>query len=72
MGWTVRSSMSLIFITSRPAVGSTQRPLQWVLPSGVKPLGGAADHSLPLITEAKNLRTSTTLVCLHGVIRGKF
>lgn len=75
MGWTVRSSTFPISITSRPALGSTQLPLQWVmgvLPLGVKSLGCAADLSLPPSVEVKNLRTSTTLVCLHGVIRGIF
>jgi hypothetical protein len=74
MGSTVRSSMSPIFITSRLTIESIQRPFQWVMgfiPLGLKRLWRAAHHSLPPSVEVKNLRTSTTPVRLHGVIRGK-
>jgi hypothetical protein len=43
---------------SRPAVGPTQRPINWVpgaLSMGVKKLGHEADHSLRSCVEFKNV-----------------
>jgi hypothetical protein len=43
-------------MSSRPALGSTQPPIQWVpgsLSPGVKWPGREADHSLPASTEVK-------------------
>jgi hypothetical protein len=40
-------------ISSRPALGSTQRPIQWVL--GVKRPGREADHSPPTSAEVKKM-----------------
>jgi hypothetical protein len=43
---------------SRPALGPTQRPIQWIpraLSLGVKRPGREADHSLPLSAEVKNV-----------------
>jgi len=37
---------------SRPALGSTQLPIQWV--PGLKRLGRKADHSSPSSAEVKN------------------
>jgi hypothetical protein len=47
------------FISSRPALGSTQPPIQWVL--GVKRQGREADHSLLTSAEVKKtwIYTST-------------
>ena len=78
MGWTVRSSISLLSKTFRPDLGTTQRPLHWVLrvlSSGVKPPERAADHSPPSSAEVKNEWGSTSTpppVRLHGVVRDKF
>jgi hypothetical protein len=51
--------------SSRPALGSTQPPIQWVpgvFSSGVKRPGCEADHSLPASAEVKKMwiYTSTT------------
>jgi hypothetical protein len=46
----------LFSTSSRPAVGSTQPPIQWVpgtLSPGVKRSGREADHSPPAIAEVK-------------------
>jgi hypothetical protein len=45
-------------MSSRPALGSTQPPIQWLpgaLSPGVKRPGGEADHSLPASTEVKKM-----------------
>jgi hypothetical protein len=47
--------------SSRPAVGSTQPPIQWVLGAlfrGVKRLGGEADHSPPASAEVKKCNSA--------------
>jgi hypothetical protein len=59
---------------SKPALGSTQPPIQWVpgaLSLGVKQPGHEADHQLHLVLKAKNACscTSTPPVCLHGAYR---
>jgi hypothetical protein len=40
--------------SSRPALGSTQPPIQWA--PGVKRPGREADHSLPVSTKVKKMR----------------
>jgi hypothetical protein len=48
---------------SRPALGPTQPPIQWVpevLTPGVKRLDHEADHSLPSSAEVKNARSYTS------------
>jgi hypothetical protein len=51
------------FLSSRPALGSTQPPFQWVtgaLSRGIKRQGREADHSPPASVEAKKwIYTST-------------
>jgi hypothetical protein len=52
-----RGEVILSSTASRPALGPTQPPIQWVteaLPLGVKRLGREADHSPPSSTEVKN------------------
>jgi hypothetical protein len=54
----------LFFTSSRPALGPTQPPIQWVpgaLSQGVKPPGREADHSLSASAEVKKtwIYTST-------------
>jgi hypothetical protein len=52
--------------SSRPALGSTQPPIQWVpgvLSPGVKRPGREADHSHPASAEVKN-----SPIRLHGVM----
>jgi len=61
----------LFATSSRPALGPTQRPLQWVprsLSSGVKRPRREADHSPPSSDEVKNAwRYTSTSIRLHGV-----
>jgi hypothetical protein len=48
----------LFSTSSRPAVGSTQLPIQWVqraLPSGVMRAGRETNHSPPASTEVKKM-----------------
>jgi hypothetical protein len=48
----------LSFTSSRPALGPTQTPVQWVtgaLTPGVKRPGREADHSPPTSTEVKKM-----------------
>jgi len=48
---------------SRPALGPTQPPIQWVLgalSSGVKWLGHEADHSHPSSAKIKTVRSYTS------------
>jgi hypothetical protein len=61
-GWTIeefdsRQGLGILFtIVSRPALGPTQPPIQWVqgaLSLGVKLLGREADHSPPSSAEVK-------------------
>jgi hypothetical protein len=58
---------------SRPALGPTQPPIQWVrgaLSLGVKRPEGEADHSPPSSAEVKNAWCYTsTPQCLHGVVK---
>jgi len=65
---------------SRPALGPTQPPIQWVprIPSvgggGGKAVGAWGDHSLSSSAEVKNWwsYTSTHLVCLCGMCSNNF
>jgi hypothetical protein len=63
----------LFSIASRPALVSTQPPIQWV-PGPLSPrinwLGREADHSPPCSAEVKNAwsYTSTPPIRLHGVV----
>jgi hypothetical protein len=53
----------LFSTSSRPALGPTQPPIQWVpgaLSPGVKRPGREADHSPPAITEVKKVRFYTS------------
>jgi len=59
-------------ITSRPALGPTQSPIQWVtgaLSLGVKQLGHEADHSLPPSVKVKQCIELYlhSPVCFHGI-----
>jgi hypothetical protein len=52
----------LLVIASRPALGPTQPPIQWVLGAlslGVKWPGRESVHSPPSSTEVKNMRSYT-------------
>jgi hypothetical protein len=52
-----RGTIFLSYTASRPALGPTQAPIQWVLESlslGVKQSGREAEHSLPSCAEFKN------------------
>jgi hypothetical protein len=52
-------------MSSRPALGSTQPPIQWVpeaLSLGVKQLGREADHSPPASAEVKKMWVYTAFV----------
>jgi hypothetical protein len=54
----------LYSMSSRPALGPTQRPIQWVpgAPSlGVKRLGRNADHSPPASSEVKKMWIYTSI-----------
>jgi hypothetical protein len=73
-GFDSRQGLGIfLFATaSRPAVGSTQPPMQWV-PGALSPevnrQGREADHSSQSSAEVKNAwsSTSTTPIRLHGV-----
>jgi hypothetical protein len=76
--WGSRKGLgNLLFTTaSRPTLGPTQPPIQWVLgalSSGVQRPGREADHSLPSSAEVKNAwsYTSTPPLRLHGVVLNK-
>jgi hypothetical protein len=63
----------LLITASRPALGPTQPPIQWVpgaLSVGVKRLGREADGSPLSSAEVKNawFYTSTPPIRLHGVV----
>jgi hypothetical protein len=65
--------ISLFSTQSRPALGPTQPPIQWVPgdPSlGVKRSGREANHTLPSSAEVNNAwsYTSTPTIRLHGVL----
>jgi hypothetical protein len=58
---------------SRPALGPTQPPIQWVpgtFPLSVKRPGREPDHSLPSSVEVKELMDvqSTPPIRVHGVV----
>jgi hypothetical protein len=57
----------LFIAASRPVLGPTQTPIQWV--SWVKRPGREADHSLPSSAEVNEWSyTSTPSIRLHGVV----
>jgi hypothetical protein len=65
--------MFLFTIVSRPALGPTQPPIQWVpgaLSLGVKQSGREGDHSPPSSAEVKNAwsYTSTPPIRFYGVV----
>jgi hypothetical protein len=72
-GWSSspgRVKNSLFSMSSRPALGTTQPPIQWVpgaLSPGVKWLGREVDHSPPASAEVKKMWIYTS-TCLHGVV----
>jgi hypothetical protein len=54
----------LLSTSSRPVLGPTQPPIQWVLgalSSGVKRQGREADHSPPVSAEAKKMGIYTSI-----------
>jgi hypothetical protein len=58
-GFESRQELGIFLFTtaSRPSLGPTQPPIQWVpgaLSLGVKRPGGEADHSIPSSAEVKN------------------
>jgi hypothetical protein len=68
---------SLFSTSSRPALGPTQPPIQWVLGAfspGLKQHGREADHSPPADAEVKKMWIYTSTpphppsICLHGVV----
>jgi hypothetical protein len=59
--------------SSRPVLGPTQPPIQWVpgaLSLGVKRPGREADNSLPSSAEVKNMWSYASIpsIRLHGVV----
>jgi hypothetical protein len=65
----------LFSTASRPALGTTQPPIQWVpetLSLGVKWLRHEVDHSPPSSAEVKNVWSyipyPRSPVCLHGIV----
>jgi hypothetical protein len=74
-GFESRQGLGIFLFTtaSRPALGPTQPPIQWVqgpLSLGVKRPGREADHSPPCGTEVKECveQYSTPPICLHGAV----
>jgi hypothetical protein len=74
-GFESRRGLGIVLYTtaSRPAVGPTQPPIQWVpgaLSLGVKRPVREADHSPPSSAEVKNAwsYTSTPPIRLHGMV----
>jgi hypothetical protein len=70
-GFDSRQGLRVFLFTNafRPALGPTQRPIQWVpgaLSLGVKLPGREADHSLPSSAEVMKLWGSP--IRLHGVV----
>jgi len=58
--------------TTRPALGSTQPPVHWVLgffPPLVKQLGHEVNHSFPSSVKVRNewSSASTPHICIHGM-----
>jgi hypothetical protein len=67
-----RLDIFLSTTASRPVLGPTQPPIQWVpgvLSLGVKRPGRETDHLPPSSAEIKNVWsfTSTPPICLHGM-----
>jgi hypothetical protein len=75
-GFESRQELGIFLFTtaSRPALGLTQLPIQWVsgaLALGVKRPGLEADHSPPPTSEVKEcveLYLHTPPIRLHGVV----
>jgi hypothetical protein len=74
-GFDSRQGMGIFLFTtaSRPALGPTQPPIQWVsgfISPGVKQPGREADHSPRSSAEVKYSWsfTSTPPIRLHGVV----
>jgi hypothetical protein len=68
-----RGKIFLLSTSSRPVLGFTQPPIQWVLGAlspVVKRPGREADHSPPTSAEVKNtwIYTSTPPIRLHGFV----
>jgi hypothetical protein len=75
VGFDSRRGLGIFLFSSasRPALESTQPPIQWVpgaLSPRVKRAGRESDHSPPSIAEVKNAwsYTSTPRIPLHGVV----
>jgi hypothetical protein len=69
MTYTCPAWIFLFATVSRPVLGPTKPPIQWVpgaLSPGVKEQGHEADHSLPSSAEVKLSYTSTTPYILMG------
>lgn len=81
MGWTLEESwvdsqqgqdISLFTVPSRPTLGCTEPPIQWVL--ALKRLGHEASHSLPSSAKLENEWTYTSaplycfMVCIGTVL----
>jgi hypothetical protein len=74
-GFESREKLGIFLFTtaSRPALGPTHLPIQWVpeaLFLGVKRPGHEADNPPPSSAEVKNAwrYTSTPPICLHGMV----
>jgi hypothetical protein len=74
-GFESRQELGIFLFTtaSRPALGPTQPPIQWVsgaLYLGVKLSGREADHSTPSNAKVKNAWSYTSIspIRLHGVV----
>jgi hypothetical protein len=69
---SIRGKIFLSSITSRPALGPVQPPVQWILEAvclGVKQHGCETDHSPPCSAEVKNGGAVFPLpICLHGIM----
>jgi hypothetical protein len=73
-GFKSQQELGIFLITTvfRPALGSTQPPIQWVpgaISLGIKQPGHEADHSCPSSSEVKNVWSyiSTPTIYLHGM-----
>jgi hypothetical protein len=68
-GWSLNPGRVKNFLSSklsRPALRSTQPPIQWV--PGVKRPGREVDHSPPTSAEVKKMWIYTSTPRLHGVV----